>query len=100
MQAVEIWQLKEERRDFEMKVESLLNADPGSPSVSTVGEERPASRRVSFGQVFFSDGGEKREVEAGDAVEDVEEVEAVTLRELGRAGEKRESSFTFFKILF
>ena len=98
MQAVEIWQLKEERRDFEMKVESLLNADPGSPSVSTVGEERPASRRVSFGQVFFSDGGEKREVEAGDAVEDVEEVEAVTLRELERAGEKRESSFTFFKI--
>jgi len=83
MQAVEIWQLKEERRVLEMKVESLLNADlPGSPS--TDGEERHTTRRVSFGSVLFSDG-EKREVEAVDAVEDVEEVEAVTLRELGQA---------------
>ena len=78
------------------KVESLLNADlPGPPS--TGGEERCTSRRVSFGSVLFSDG-EKREVEGGDAVEDVEEVEAVTLREVGKAGEKRGESWFTFKV--
>ena len=92
-QAVEIWQLKEERWVLEEKVKSLLSADFPGP-LSTDGEERCTSRRVSFGSVFFSDD-EKREVEGGDAVEDVEEVEAVTLRELGKAGEKRESWIKF-----
>ena len=85
-QAVEIWQLKEERWVLEEKVKSLLSADLPGP-LSTDGEERCSSRRVSFGSVFFSDD-EKREVEGGDAVE---EVEVVTLRELGKAGEKCES---------
>ena len=92
MQAVEIWQLKEERRVLETKVESLLNADLQGPSDR---EERHTTRRVSFGSVLFSDG-EKRGVEAEvDAVEDVEEVEAVTLRELGKAGEKCGLWFSF-----
>ena len=46
---------------------------------------------------MFSDG-EKREVEGGDAVEDVEEVEAVTLREVEKAGEKRGESWFTFKV--
>ena len=81
MQAVEIWQLKEERRDLEMKVESLLNTDP---CPATSGGER----RVSFGPVLYSDGGKKM-VEAEYSV-DVEEVEAVTLQDFGKSGEKRE----------
>ena len=82
MQAVEIWQLKEERRDLEMKVESLLNTDQ---CLATAGGER----KVSFGPVLYSDGG-KKVVEAEYSVGDVEEVEAVTLQDFGKSGEKRE----------
>ena len=88
MQAVEIWQLKEEKRDFEKKVELLLNMGSG---VSIAEEERPATRKISFGQVFYSDGSVQREVgaeiENGEAFEDVEEVDAVTIQGLENTGE-------------
>ena len=88
MQAVEIWQLKEEKRDFEKKIELLLNMGSG---VSTAEEERPATRRISFGPVFYSDGSVQREVgskvENEEAFEDVEEVDAVTIQRLENAGE-------------
>ena len=87
MQAVEIWQLKEEKLDFEKKVELLLNI--GSSS-STTEEERPTTRKVSFGPVLFSDGSIQREVgdeiENGEAFEEVEEVDAVTIQGLENAG--------------
>ena len=95
MQAVEIWQLKEEKRDFEKKVELLLNMGSG---VSIDEEERPATRKISFGQVFYSDGSVQREVgaeiENGEAFEDVEEVDAVTIQGLENTGE---SYFAFFE---
>ena len=88
MQAVEIWQLKEEKRDFEKKVELLLNMGSG---VSIAEEERPVTRKISFGQVFYSDGSVQREVgaeiENGEAFEDVEEVDAVTIQGLENTGE-------------
>ena len=88
MQAVEIWHLKEEKRDFEKKIELLLSL--GS-SVTIGEEERPATRRISFGPVLFSDGSMQREVgaevENGEAFEDVEEVEAVTIQGLESTGE-------------
>ena len=91
MQAVEIWQLKEEKRDFEKKIELLLNLGSSPPSVSIGEEERPATRRISFGPVLFSDGSMQREVgaevENGEAFEDVEEVEAVTIQGLESTGE-------------
>ena len=98
MQAVEMWQLKEEKRDLEKKVESLLNADSGPPDVSTAEEETPTLRRVSFGSTSFSDGTEKREVDGGDAVEDVEEVGAETIQQLSNTGEKPESGFACVEI--
>ena len=95
MQAVEIWQLKEEKRDFEKKIELLLSL--GS-SVSIGEEERPSTRRISFGPVLFSDGSMQREVgaevEHGETFEDVEEVEAVTIQGLENTGESRLLSST------
>ena len=88
MQAVEIWQLKEEKRDFEKKVELLLNMGSG---VSIAEEERPVTRKISFGQVFYSDGSVQREVgaeiENGEAFEDVEEVDAVFIQGSENIGE-------------
>ena len=93
MQAVEIWQVKEEKRDFEKKVELLL--DPG---VLIGEEERPATRKILFGPVLFSDGSIQREVgavtEDGESAEDVEEIDAVTIQGLENTGE---SYFAFFE---
>ena len=91
MQAVEIWHLKEENRDFEKKVELLLNMGSGPPSLSIAEEERHSTRRISFGPVMFSDGSMQREVgaevEHGETFEDVEEVDAVTIEGLESTGE-------------
>ena len=80
MQAVEIWQLKDEKWQLEKKMEALL--------VPLTDGKRPTLRKISFGPVFFSDGSKQtevggeiemedsvEEVEAGDNAEDVEEVE-------------------------
>ena len=99
MQAVELWQLREEkrdleeeRRDLETKLEFLLNVDSGPPCVPTAEEERPTSRRISFGPVLFSDGSENREagddVDEGETLDEVEEVDAVTIQELRYTGEE------------
>ena len=90
MQAVEIWQVKEEKRDFEL----LLG-----PGVLIGEEERPATRKILFGPVLFSDGSIQREVgavitEDGESAEDVEEIDAVTIQGLENTGE---SYFAFFE---
>ena len=94
MQAVEIWQVKEEKRDFEKKVELLLG-----PGVLIGEEERPATRKILFGPVLFSDGSIQREVgavitEDGESAEDVEEIDAVIIQGLENTGE---SYFAFFE---
>ena len=92
MQAIEIWQLKDEKWQLEKKMEALL--------VPLTDGKRPALRKISFGPVFFSDGSKQtevggeiemedsvKEVEAGDNAEDVEEVDEVTYQYLANTGE-------------